>query len=1129
LNRNDTGVGQITGVIDDIEFWGATQTTIPTFEDRFTTDNFTNIAGTKVGVNTGTQVMDWSSSVNAVYNEGEFNDLIGEPISTDSWILRCKLVINTVTVGGDTTSNDLFIGFSDDNTSLPNVAQDFVGWRWGLNNPDGAIRTLTADDQTINASPGGAGTIYSTPITTGTFYLETIRNGSNVTGTIYSDASFTQVIETVTQSIEVGITGLRYLKVLVGNRDGTGDHTFDGTIDNVEFYDGITSIPEIGQGEQQVDTTFQDDFTTDQWTDAGTGISVNTGTEVIDWDGLRTGVNRATAFDLGAGNVSDTEWILRWKQTNDNVTDTNSGSNGMWFGISDEDETSDSANLQDYLMIGIIFGDFKQYQLQAGDGAGLASGQTFASAFTATVTTETVYWEIKRTSSTTFEATQYSDANYSVVIEKQIGVIPSTIVNLRYIKCVGFNQAGDGGTLDGTIDDVQFWDGISVFPKALEVQQGDQTFEDNFLQKTATFTDDFNTNDWTSSNTARLDIDNTVDEEADFNANNVSTTDNSTMFFDLGSTLTNDENWALRFKLDVTTVTQNADITPQTLFIGLSDSTADATVNQDWIGLTLLIDNLSIIYRARAVDGAIIAGGGTDFTRVLQVETIYIEIKRTSATSCVVRQFSDAQYTTLLEEQTVAIPSTLSSLRYLKMVTQNSDGTADHVITGHVDDLEFYNGVSTITDWTTTGTSVLIDTGNKRIEASDSSDGTYNAIRTDLTSFPVSDTNWTLRFKIDIDNLVARTSTQAILYAGLYDNIGDDDQTQDAIVLMFVVGTGTPDVVIRVANNTDLQTGTSDFNFTDAPVAGQTRFYELKRTSATTVEASAYSDASYRNLIETVSGTISAGIVGTNFLAVKTANRVDATAVIEAFIDDLEFYNGVSVAKTPIFETKDFEDNFFEDNWADQGTGVEVNTGTQVIDWTSILDTVVRATVFDLGAGNVNDTEWALRFKYRIDTLTAGSTRTKFFWIGLFDSDETVDSESVQDFIGFMFFVNSTTPVGKFFLSERNNVILESAGTDTELTTTPSAQLGNNLYVEIKRLSATLAEFSLYSDPDYSILIERISLTVPAGIIDLRYIGLKNRTDPVNTGSMTGIIDDVQFWDKQSALDHENTWRRVDL
>ena len=109
-----------------------------------------------------------------------------------------------------------------------------------MNNPDGVIRTLgeLSNDSIINGNPGGGGVIYATPVTTGTFYLETSRNGSNVTGTIYSDPDFTQVIEAVTTPIDVGITGLRFLKVMVSNRDGTANSIYNGIIDDIQFWDG---------------------------------------------------------------------------------------------------------------------------------------------------------------------------------------------------------------------------------------------------------------------------------------------------------------------------------------------------------------------------------------------------------------------------------------------------------------------------------------------------------------------------------------------------------------------------------------------------------------------------------------------------------------------------------------------------------------------------------------------------------------------------------------------------------------------------------------------------------------------------------------------------------------------------
>jgi len=99
------------------------------FKDDFSTDNFTNVAGTKVGVNTTTEVMDWQSSGTGIYNEGEVVDLLGVNVDSTKWVLRFKLDINTLIEGTDGTANDLFVGLSDDNTSLPNVSQNYLGWR----------------------------------------------------------------------------------------------------------------------------------------------------------------------------------------------------------------------------------------------------------------------------------------------------------------------------------------------------------------------------------------------------------------------------------------------------------------------------------------------------------------------------------------------------------------------------------------------------------------------------------------------------------------------------------------------------------------------------------------------------------------------------------------------------------------------------------------------------------------------------------------------------------------------------------------------------------------------------------------------------------------------------------------
>ena len=711
--------------------------------------------------------------------------------------------------------------------------------------------------------------------------------------------------------------------------------------------------------------------------------------------------------------------------------------------------------------------------------------------------------------------------------------------DLRYILITGRDNNGMN-LMDGTIEDLEFWNGG---------QQGDVTFEDNFKLKTATLTDDFASYaDQTEADASWAPVGTTVrvnptTDVMDWDFDKVG--GNRASAFDLNSLgiTASDTQWTLRWKHTYDTVgdtSSSANIGN----IGLydSDETVASSSTQDFItfkffkGTNTTTTNFIGL---QSGDGIIVNDGAGDSAFANQKNpvastTLFFELKRTSATTYEGNIYSDANYSILVDSLQETVASSTINLRYIKIQNDDRVAVGGGSFNGTLDDIEFYNGNSTLTDWSGSGTDIVVNTSTSIIDWDANDVSTNHAVSHDLqSSIGVNADNerWTLRAKLTVNNVVAGGSPNTVrVYLGLFDSdhTADSNTTQDGLFLGLQRGSVANQIGIFESNGAVLDNlAVTTFS---TPITATTYFVEIKRITSTSVRISLFSDADYSILIESkLNFLIDSGIVGLRYIKVINRSTSTGDSTLDGTIDDIEFYNAVSVSKTPVSETKDFEDTFLADNWADQGTGVEVNTGTQVIDWTSILDSVARATVFDLGAGNVSDTEWALRFKYRTDTLTAGSTRTKYFWIGLFDSDQTVDSESVQDFIGFEFFVNSTLSVGRFSLSEKNNVILTGAGTQADLTTTPSAQLGNDLYVEVRRLTSTRAICSLYSDPDYSILIERVSLTVPAGIIDLRYIGLKNRTDPVNTGSMTGIVDDVQFWNKQNALDHQNKWRKIDL
>lgn len=821
----------------------------------------------------------------------------------------------------------------------------------------------------------------------------------------------------------------------------------------------------------------------------------------------RDGTNTSSTIDLGAP-VSDERWTLRAKVFISALTFTTGVGTGagISIGISDTDSSTGQLSLNNTIAMSLTNAETGGGQAQhvSVDGLnGTLTGTTGST--TAFSASETIYVEIKRLSAREMQTTIYTDANYSVIRDRVIKTISPSITGLRFIR---FDSPDDNvvaydGILTGTIDDIELWD---------EGTQGDVTFEDDFIQKPQTFFDDFNDGSpWVPTGTGvtvtggagRWILPDAINDGA--------------LHVDLG--VVNDEKWVLRTSLEVVNFTANTDPTPKQVFIGLTDSdgTVTADTAQDGITFRIVTQSTKDKYELTHADGETLFANVVSSVKNITTEFLFIELIRESATKAKVNLYSDSTFTTLIETITATIPATITGLRFIKIQQLEEDGTSLGALDGTYDKVTFYNGVSTLTNWIGTGTSVLIDTGNSRIKATDDSDGTYNAIRTDLVS--TSDTNWSLRWKHVFNTITTRTTDPVRLYVGLFDNIGDDDTAQDAVCLLFDEGPSFT-VNLRTSDGVALEGASSLAVFTDVPTQGETRFYELKRTSATTVEASAYSDSNYRNLIETVSGTMASTITGTQFLMVKSGNRTDATGVVEAFIDDVEFYNNVSVARTPIEEIKDFEDNFWEDNWTDTSAGISVNTATQVIDWDAKNNNTQVGTVFDLGSP-LSDTRWTYRFKLIIDTATSNTTSSQL-WMTVSDT-ATVNDSTAEDYIGMRMVLDGAND--SFRIQDSDGIAPGSVVDDVIMSTTLTGNVGIPLYIEIKRTSATTYTGTIYSDPDYQNVIETSNGTCVATTDNLQFIKFFRFASAGTTSDLDGTIDNVQVWDGQDALDHKNVWR----
>ena len=575
-----------------------------------------------------------------------------------------------------------------------------------------------------------------------------------------------------------------------------------------------------------------------------------------------------------------------------------------------------------------------------------------------------------------------------------------------------------------------------------------ETFNDDFNIGDPDFTDSFVNDNWTEDGSGDFTISGGV-----MNWETDNTEDNHFSFRDILGQTVNNTKWTLRFKLDVENFAQGGDATNQELYISLADTTNTATEStQDAIGLRFVTDNTLSEIRMLHADGQDLQAPTTLMTTNISATIWFVEIKRTSATGMTVNLFSDEDYTQLIETASTTISASITDLRYLRIQNRDGlDGTNDHTFDGTMDDVQFWNGSTTLTDWNSVGTNVVVNTSNQVMGFTTVGGGGDQGSFVDLTS--VSDTNWVLRFKVNFSTLTLGAPS-ANFYVGMSDNN------------VTMAGVGTQDMISFHAHyhNTTQKFGAFDtdgavvpkgdgdeIDLSTTPVTGTDYYVELRRTSSTTYDITLFSDRDYSVVIATDSGTCSANTIGLQYL--KVAEFSGGTAVMTGIVDDIQFWNGITV---PV----------------------------------------------------ITSSKWRMRFTLDITNLVESVGSDVSMWIGMSDEDETFGSNDAQD--GFFLTTFVDNAVNFFRVQTSDNSAPRSSGSDGEFATKPTV---STFFFEMERDSMSQTTARLYTDNTYTSVSESITQAGISGTDNLKYLKLFNDEVPTNVNEINGTFDDFTFTD----------------
>ncbi len=843
-------------------------------------------------------------------------------------------------------------------------------------------------------------------------------------------------------------------------------------------------------------------------------------------------------FDSPFGSLpSDGNWALRWQMNfGSGLTAPSTVDSHGTVGLFDNFSTL-SDGVQSFIAFQFLMniGGDQDIRLVSGNASTVDSPTTVATFNKQFSSDETLYFELKRTSPTTIEGTIYSDADYKVIIEKiKVTGIASAIIDLEWVRVMNQDNNLKQGVFNGTADEFEVFNEsegqqnfftakgndkastYDVFPDLITGQNTSDWVADLFdgasgwvdagiseirqvalqgvieclvdadggndgvaidlnnqILETPDFEDNFSTDTWTQVGS------NVFISGGVMNANNPA----STSFDDLenkdmlGVTIS-DTMWVLRWKYTATTITQGTNTNDQDVFVLISDetSTSGATNPQRHIGFRHRIDSGINVFELIQQNVGAPTNPSQDTANFTPVQgtTYFMELIRTSATTCELNIYSDAGFSTLLDTLLATPNIGLINLRFAKVMSFSNGGN-DGTLNTEVDDVKFWDGVTT----------PFIDN--------------------------VSDSAWVLRGSFNINNFNGANSFDKTLFIGLFsaNQVLPPTVAQDGI--FFCINTNsdfsankTGDAWIGHSDGTFPQNATEvpfTYDYFNPMLEGRF-FFELKRTCTTTVECTLFDHRGFEFPLETIFQTIPATVVDLRYVKL-TARIGGALGRITMYFDTFEFWNGETNScifnTTPVLEQDTAQ--------------ARLNYCNSNIFYSGIDDNTNDSISIDLGS-TLSDSAFVMRCAIDVVDNNVAVSSTPFHWIGLTSSNSVANGSVSQE--GIALRADPTT--GNYNASHGFGTDPQSGWTN-ETDYTGLTITNGRFYLEIARLSNIRARMSLFSDEDFNDLIDSRTFAIDAQVNDLRFFKIMNRQVAATTAFWEIIVTNIQVWDATNVVD----------
>ena len=255
---NDSSGNSQNGTATSISFTSvdsptpATWTMQPTYQTDFSSSTGWTQTGSNITISTGTNSLTWIGD-RTTSSHGLHYDIGANRVSS-KWILEFDFVLDNYSAGTASFTHQIGVMLTDVNSTSGTYGSDatrnFVGMRlnWRTDTASQQRKFYVIDDNAgtdtwadnAPANTPDDSTAQSFPTAGTTYHMKLIKDGSSHSLEIWN-SSQSSLLDTLNGSNST-TADIRYILVQSYNVAADGNPSFDGKIQNMKFYNGVTSI-----------------------------------------------------------------------------------------------------------------------------------------------------------------------------------------------------------------------------------------------------------------------------------------------------------------------------------------------------------------------------------------------------------------------------------------------------------------------------------------------------------------------------------------------------------------------------------------------------------------------------------------------------------------------------------------------------------------------------------------------------------------------------------------------------------------------------------------------------------------------------------------------------------------------